>query len=218
MIWMRGLMASNPASRMMTKILSGGWGHELCAGEGLQDIQRPTRQDAVLSPLDQQPIDLEKHPIGSAGFIAECERLTALINRGGDAKPGTLGMLIKRYRAHSAFSDLAMRTQADYQRCFDYLNAIEDTPLTKFKPPLVVKIRDRAAEQKGRRFGNYVKTVLSLLFAWGRERGYVKDNPAYKIRSIRKPRGAPDANRPWADDEREAVLAALPRIWDCQSH
>ncbi|MCP4998870.1 MAG: phage integrase family protein [Hyphomicrobiales bacterium] len=103
-----------------------------------------------------------------------------------------------------------MRTQADYQRCFDYLKAIEDTPLIKFKSPLVVRIRDRAAEQKGRRFGNYIKAVLSLLFARGRERGYVKDNPAYKIRSIRKPRGAPDANRPWADGEREAVLAALP--------
>ncbi|MEO4042138.1 tyrosine-type recombinase/integrase [Hoeflea sp. CAU 1731] len=119
-------------------------------------------------------------------------------------------MLISRYRAHQAFTDLSPRTQRDYQRCFDYLQPIADTPLSKFTSPLVVKIRDRAAEQKGRRFGNYIKTVLSLLFSWGRERGYLKENPAYKIRGIRKPRGALDANRPWAGDERDAVLSALP--------
>lgn len=45
-------------------------------------------------------VDLEKHPIGSAGFIAECTKITALSDKGADAKPGTLGLLIKRYRAH----------------------------------------------------------------------------------------------------------------------
>ena len=36
-------------------------------------------------------VDLEKHPIGSAGFIAECTKITALSDKGADAKPGTLG-------------------------------------------------------------------------------------------------------------------------------
>ncbi|MGO4831643.1 tyrosine-type recombinase/integrase, partial [Rhizobiaceae sp. 2RAB30] len=62
----------------------------------------------------------------------------------------------------------------------------------------------------GRRFGNYVKTVLALTFAWGLERGYLKINPALSIKGIRRPRGAPEANRPWSDAEREAVAAALP--------
>jgi integrase len=68
-----------------------------------------------------------------------------------------------------------------------------------------VRIRDKATT-KGRRQANYVKTVLSLLFAWGCERGFLGTNPAAGIKSIRRQKGLPDANRPWADEERDAAL------------
>ena len=156
------------------------------------------------------PVDLVANPLGSAGFFAACERIAALANKAGDAKPGTLGLLIRRYRAHAAFLDLAPRTRADYQRVFDYLAPIADTPLRRFDPPLVVRIRDKAAETKGRRFGTYVKTVLSLTFAWGVERGYLASNPAFKVKGVRKPKDAPEANRPWRDQERIEVMEAAP--------
>jgi len=155
-------------------------------------------------------IDIDRFPLYTLEFYAECLRIDELQRKADTAKPGTLGMLIKNYRASRAFQDLSPRTQADYQKCFDYLRKIEHQPLASFTSPLVVGIRDKAADTKGRRFGNYVKSVLSLLFAWGKERGYVKENPAVAIKGIRKPRGAPEANRPWTDAEREAVLAALP--------
>lgn len=156
------------------------------------------------------PIDLTKFPIGSAEFLAECARIAALTGKADITKPGTLGLLIEKYRAHAAFLDLAPRTKGDYQKIFDYLKAIQDTPLARFTPPLVVKIRDKAAETKGRRFGTYVKTTLSLIFAWGVERGFLANNPARGIKGVKKPKGAPEANRPWSDAEREVVLAALP--------
>lgn len=156
------------------------------------------------------PIDLNAHPLGSLPFMAECERIRALGAKAEDAKPGTLGLLIKRYRAHADFAELAPRTRADYQKCFDYLKAIEDTPLNRITSPLIVKIRDRAGEARGRRFGTYVKTTLSLLFSWGKERGFVTTNPAFRIRDIRRPKNAPEANRPWSDAEREAVVPAMP--------
>lgn len=156
-------------------------------------------------------LDLDKLPLYSLPFYAECDRLaaTAKVDR---AKPGTLGMLINRFRDASnlSWTDLAPRTRADYQKCFDYLFPIRDTALDRFAPPLVVKIRDKAAVAHGRRFGNYVKAVLSLLFAWGKERGFIKSNPAEGIKGIRRKKGAPEANRPWTDSEREAVMAALP--------
>jgi integrase len=155
-------------------------------------------------------IDLTKCPIGSAEFIAECSRIAALSSATSPAKPGTLGLLIARYRDHAAFKDLAPRTKADYQRCLDYLKPIADTPLNRFTPPLVVRIRDKAAEKLGRKWGNYTKTVLSVVFGWGVERGYMATNPAFKIKGIRKPKGAPQANRPWTDSERHAVLKNLP--------
>ncbi len=155
-------------------------------------------------------VDLVKFPIGSAEFFAECARITALAERSNKTKPGSLGMLVGRYRADIAFTDLADRTKSDYDRFFNFLKPIADTPLVKFDTPFIVRIRDRAASKHGRHFANYLRKVMSLLFEWGRERGYVATNPAYRIKGLKRPKGAPRANRPWQDAEREAVMEALP--------
>jgi integrase len=154
-------------------------------------------------------VDLTKAPIGSAEFMAECARITALATATAP-KPGTLGLLIAAYRGHEAFSDLAPRTRSDYQAVFDYLRPIADTPLTRFDKPLIVRIRDKAAKDKGRKFANDVKARFSGLFGWGSERGYLVANTASGIKDICRRRDAPEANRPWADEEREAVLDACP--------
>ncbi|GLK73589.1 tyrosine-type recombinase/integrase [Ancylobacter dichloromethanicus] len=157
------------------------------------------------------PVDLVKAPIGTAAFLAECARITALQERAGTTRPGTLGALIKEYRGSKDFLErLTRTTRAGYQRVFDYLKPIEDTPLTRFTSPFVVKLRDKAEAKHKRWFANYLKTVLSLLFAWGKERGHMKDNPAEGIRSIRRPKGLPKQNRRWTDEERHAVLDAAP--------
>jgi integrase len=153
-------------------------------------------------------VDLHKYPIGSAGFLAECARIAGLLTTADGSRPGTLGALILAYRSSPAFRDLALRTRRDYQRCFDYLHPIADTPLVRFDRPLIVRIRDKAAEKHQRRFANYVRAVLSILFTWGLERGYIENNPAQGVRDIRRPRGTPRANRPWSDTERYAVLEA----------
>jgi hypothetical protein len=75
-------------------------------------------------------IDLEKHPIGCAGFLAECARINALAIA-ATPKPGTLGMLIEAYRSHAAFTELAPRTRVDYQRVFDYLRP---SPIRRLRP------------------------------------------------------------------------------------
>jgi integrase len=155
-------------------------------------------------------IDLNRSPLGSTEFFAECARIAELTRASGPAKPGTLGRLISEYRSSPAFVDLAPRTRSDYQRCLDYLAPIADTALVKFDRALVVRIRDKATARHGRRFGNYVKALLSIVFAWGAERGYVSSNPAEKVKNVRRQKDAPEANRPWADAEREVVLEAIP--------
>ena len=105
--------------------------------------------------------------------------------------------------------DLAEQTRGDYQKVLDYLKPIGGTALIAFDKPLVVRIRNKAAALIGRRFGNYVKTVLSILFGWGSERGFLKTNPADVIRDIRRKKSAPEANRPWSDAERHAALMML---------
>jgi len=156
-------------------------------------------------------VDLTKAPIGTADFFAECARISTLNTPEPQPKPGTLGLLVGRYRGSPQFrEDLAPRTRGDYQRVFDYLRPIADTALIAFDTALIVRIRDKAAKAHGRRFGTYTKQVLSVVFGWGRERGFVKDNPAIGVRGIKRPKDAPDANRPWTDVERDAVMAALP--------
>ena len=77
-------------------------------------------------------VDLEKAPLGSAHFFAECARIAALTTAMGAPKPGTLGLLISEYRANTAFTDLEPRTRQDYQRVLDYLKPIDRTALVNF--------------------------------------------------------------------------------------
>jgi len=153
-----------------------------------------------------------KAEFGSGEFFEELARLDGLARQTAKPKSGTLGMLVREYRTSPEFNSLASRTQTDYQRVLEYLKPIADTPLIRFDRGLVVRIRDKA-NQRGRRFANYVKAVLSILFSWGVERGYVDTNPAERVKNIRRPKGAPEANRPWTDAERHAVLdAAAPQM------
>src|SRR5262245_15319997 len=96
-----------------------------------------------------------KAEFGTGEFFADLARLEWLAVQVGEPRPGSLGMLIAEYRANAAFTGLALRTRADYQRIFDYLKPIADTPLSKFDRPLIVRIRDKASSH-GRRFANYV--------------------------------------------------------------
>jgi hypothetical protein len=160
-------------------------------------------------------IDLDKTPLGTADFVAECNRICAVAKARADKaaaiamKPGTLGALVEDYRESGKFKGTAPKTQRDYQAYFDWLRPIADTPLAKFNRPLVVRILDDA-EKRGWAFRNCLKSVLSLLFAWGLERGLIEGNPAAGMKKLRRPKDAPQANRPWADEEREAVLAGAP--------
>ena len=157
----------------------------------------------------KEVIDCTKFPPYSLAFDIEVHRINEL-HKTKEAKPGTLGMLIKKYRASPRFQKRKPRTQADYQKVFDWLQPIENTPLEKFTRGFVAKIRDKAEAQHKFRFANMVRSVLSLLFSWGMEYEYVKENPVEHVSLAERPKNLRDANRPWTDAERDTVLAALP--------
>ncbi len=153
-----------------------------------------------------KPVNLRACPIGSPEFFAECARIADMAKLDRPAKLGTLGSLIDLYRAHTAFQGLAPKTQTDYQRVFDYLRPIKDTALVNITRPLIVRIRDKAHETKGFRSANYVKQVLSVLLGSGAERGYVSENMAIGVKRVKRPKSRPRANRPWSEQECEAVI------------
>lgn len=157
----------------------------------------------------REKIDCTKFEPYTLAFDVEVHRINEL-HKITEAKPGTLGMLIKKYRASPKFQKRAARTQSDYQKVFDWLRPIEDTGLERFSRSFVAKIRDKAELQRGFRFANYVRSVLSIIFNWGLEYDYVKENPVEAVSLAERPKTLRDANRPWTDAERETVLGALP--------
>lgn len=146
---------------------------------------------------------------GTPEFIEEYNALHRRWLKASE-REGTLGALMKAYRESPEFLSKAEATRADYLKVIDWLAPIDDLALSKIDTPTVMKIRDKAFKKHKRRFANYVIAVLSLMFNWGVPRGVTTRNPAEKAEKIAKPRGAPEANRPWRNVELEAVLLVMP--------
>lgn len=106
---------------------------------------------------------------------------------------------------------LKPRTKSDYQKVRDWLGDSANKVLVKdVTVQQVVKLRDKAFNQKGRRFSKYVVQVLSMLFGWGRLHGWPAVNPAADIPEIRRPTGQRKQNRAWSLDEVKAFAETAP--------
>jgi integrase len=93
---------------------------------------------------------------------------------------------------------------------FDYLCDIDGMPLVQLDGPALLLLRDRAFAQRKRRFTNHVMQVLATIMNWGKVRRLSLGNPLAGERGIKipRPRDLPRANRPWSDDETEALISA----------
>jgi integrase len=147
-----------------------------------------------------------KERFGTAAFLAKVEELNGTAPP--DPKDGTLGGLIRAYKASPEFTGLAERTRADYQKIFDYIGKHwGKAPVIDFSQAKVIRMRDRAFEDHKRRFANYVVQVTRIIFAWGRPREWYKgENPAVEVPLIRRPRDARKVNRAWKQYELTAAL------------
>lgn len=145
--------------------------------------------------------------IEAAGLDAKAKALEPVLGH----PPGSLGALWAKYRESHEWSALKPRTRSDYQAVRDWIGDAADRAMIRtMKLDQIVRLRDRAAKAKGRRFANYVVQVLRLVLEWGRLRGWRDDNPAKGIPSIRRPTGARKVNRAWSAAEVRAFAAAAP--------
>lgn len=157
-------------------------------------------------------IDLERAPIGSAAFIAECEKIAALtVSAAGQGpKPGTLGGLVSTYFGLDHFANLSPATRRDYRQCSAFLEPIFDTPVVKIDTPLLSRIHDRASEKIGWRRANMVRTFLSEVFRHCVPRGLIDRNYVTAVIPKARPTGLARANRPWTDEECRIVMELAP--------
>lgn len=150
-----------------------------------------------------------KTDYGTGEFFAELASLERRL-KAQAAIPGTLGLLFTSYRRSPAYTDLATSTQQGYARVMNLLQPLNDMPLVELTPQFIAGLRDRIAEQRGRRQANYVMAVVSVACEHGKEHGVIGENPVRGIKRVRRARGTPIANRPWSEDERRTVLAEVP--------
>ncbi len=148
---------------------------------------------------------------GTIEFLEEVESAKTKLKTKPKPIPGTLGLVIKEYKASDWFTTLKPRTQTDYNKVIDYLSSIDTLNLRTTTSPDIVKIRDKTFQLKKRSFANYVVSVLSIIFEFAKEKGYCDTNPAKGVRKIRKPKDAPVINRPWTLKEYDIVFNSLPQ-------
>ncbi|MES0826516.1 tyrosine-type recombinase/integrase [Ruegeria sp. SCP11] len=160
-------------------------------------------------------IDLEKTPLGSAEFFAECARIAAIAEarKAQAPKPGTLGGLVNAYFQTEHYGNLSDATKRDYRKCADFLYPIRDTPVSAITTPLVSGIHDKAADKIGWRRANMVRTFLSQVFRYAIPRGLIDRDYAAGVIPKPRPKNRPYANRPWTVEERAVVLdRAAPHV------
>lgn len=152
-------------------------------------------------------------PTTAEGFleVARLDEAAKTAEAASAALTGSYAALWLKYRAGAAWQDLKPRTRSDYQAVRDWLGTAADTPVAAFRREDLIRLRDKARFEKGRRFANYVIQVIRLTLQWGRERGMCKENVAAGIKMLQKPRGEPQVNRAWSQAEVEAFLTSAPR-------
>lgn len=120
-------------------------------------------------------------------------------------RPGSWGELVESYRNSPEFNKLRDRTKQDYEKVLDYLDTLNEASVGSFTRDECKAIRNKAFVQHKLRFANYVASVLSVVFSWGVENKSLPLNPARKLK-IAKPTDAPQANRPWTENEQKIVI------------
>lgn len=153
-----------------------------------------------------------KEDFGSPEFFARLGEFDKEAKGKADlaARPGTLRELILNYKLSDEFKDLMPRSRSDYEKVFDFLSPLWNASLSAFTAPKLNALRSQWRETRGRRFINYIRSVLSILFAHAMGIGTMSNNPARDMKKVKRPRNTPAMNRPWSLAEREAVLQHLP--------
>ena len=80
-------------------------------------------------------------------------------------------------------------------------------PLVELTPGFIAQLRDNLADDRGRRTSGFVLAMLSNVCEHAREREWMRDNGVRGVRKLRRPKDELKRNRPWALEERRAVLS-----------
>ncbi len=155
-----------------------------------------------------------KSEFGTAAFLREVAEIEKKFTKSNGNAPGTLGFLIQSYKSSQNFLELKKATRVSYERAFSVLKPFFSAEIKDFKRSTIIELRDRVLLPKYKMWmANYAISVLSVLFRFGHDLGFLESNPLQeRVRKLRN-RERPPANRPWTANERKIVLdSAAPHI------
>lgn len=142
--------------------------------------------------------------------------VTAILKRLERAKaastprPGTVGGMLEAYRTSADFISLSAATQANYDDYVDEMIAdIGDVRGEEVTRSFVIALRDAWAA-RGHRAANLRLQVLKNALAPATEDetdARIAGDPFHKVRGVRRPHDAGEANPIWEDAEVEAAIA-----------
>lgn len=147
---------------------------------------------------------------GDAGFTLNLSSEVEFPDHKNCRGAKSFGDLVAAYTASPDFGLLRGTTQKDYNRVLAWLANKKTIPLNNIQTSTIYAWRDEAFAQRKRRFANYVIQVSRLVLEWGKSHGFISQNVARGVKGHKRPSNLIRANRPWSDDEREAVLNAAP--------
>jgi integrase len=168
---------------------------------------------------------LKHDPTTAEGFleIAALDARAMAVAPVAGHKPGSFAALWRAYRgdpknqaefpSSPEWLALKPRTKSDYQKVRDWMGEAAEKAIVKTMTSAeILALRDKAARQKGRRFGNYVLQVVRLVLSWGKQRGWLGQwaNPAAELQQIRRPKGQRKLNRAWSQAEVAAFVEDAP--------
>lgn len=147
---------------------------------------------------------------GTMAFAAEVDRLDKGMRTLAQSSVGTFGALVTAYLASPEYQQLAERTRDDYRKVLDYLKTMDRMPVAQIDAPFMIGLRDDAFKARKRMFANHLLQVVGTMLNWGRRRKLSVGNPLHGERNVKipRPKDMPRANRPWSEDEADAIFEA----------
>ena len=104
--------------------------------------------------------------------------------------PGSLAAIVDAYRASPEWRQIGEATRRNYAKALEPIREHPKAGLQAATLPraFIFKLRDEYAMREGKptpRRANHMGDVIRLLFAWGVNHGWRKDNPALRLGRLR---------------------------------
>ncbi len=148
-----------------------------------------------------------------AAFMERYAELLAIVEARGAKRPpsrSSFAWLVEQYRRSAEFGELADSTQLDYGRTLDLIkDELGEVRYAAASRAILKTVRDDYV--KTIRKANKIKQMLSRLYSWADENGYVAEgfNPTKGMKKLKR-KGGEREIVVWSDVEVEAFLNVAP--------